>query len=77
MSHTCRSCNRTFGTQLQLELHRDNCQTDDLFCDKCGTSFPERTATEDGWHYRCPEDDCDGSGIGEDLRRVADARIAQ
>lgn len=41
-----------------------------LRCRKCSTEFPEGHATEDGWHYGCPEDDCDASGIGEGLKRV-------
>ncbi|PSP82976.1 transcriptional regulator [Halobacteriales archaeon QS_1_68_17] len=77
MAHTCRTCNRTFGTELELELHRDTCSADQLFCDVCGERFPERTATTDGWHYRCPTEDCDGAGIGESLHRVSEARVAR
>jgi len=71
--HTCRNCKRTFGTELELELHRDSCTDDQLFCTECGERFPERRATTDGWHYTCPTEDCDGSGIGEQLRPVRDA----
>lgn len=73
MTHTCRNCKRTFGSELELELHRDTCSDAQLFCEQCGSRFAERHATRDGWHYECPSDDCDGSGIGEDLRRVRDA----
>ena len=41
-----------------------------LRCRKCGAEFPEGSATEDGWHYACPEDGCDATGIGEGLRRL-------
>lgn len=75
MPHTCRDCKRTFTTELELELHQDNCEDGQLFCDCCGTRFGEGEATEDGWHYRCPEPDCDGSNIGEDIHRVTDVRI--
>jgi hypothetical protein len=71
--HTCRNCKRTFSTELQLELHRDSCTDDQLFCTECGERFAERRATTDGWHYACPSEDCDGTGIGEDLRPVRDA----
>ncbi|WP_255149547.1 transcriptional regulator [Halorarius halobius] len=76
MTHTCRDCNRTFGSELRLELHKDNCGADMLFCEQCGERFPERTATRDGWHYTCPTDGCDGDGIGEDLYEVDRVRIA-
>jgi hypothetical protein len=75
MSHTCRNCKRTFGSQLELDLHEDNCSAGQLFCDECGERFAEGAATEDGWHYRCPNEDCDGAGIGEDIRKVTDARL--
>lgn len=45
---------------------------DTLLCRKCGATFPEGRATEDGWHYRCPTDGCNGEGIGEGLRVVDD-----
>jgi hypothetical protein len=73
--HTCRDCKRTFSTELELELHRDNCTDGQLFCDTCGTRFAEAEATEDGWHYRCPDADCDGKGIGEHIHRVEDVRV--
>lgn len=41
---------------------------DELRCRRCGAEFPEGRATEDGWHYRCPE--CDAAGIGDGLRRT-------
>ena len=75
MTHVCRNCKRTFSTELELELHRDTCSQGELFCDECGERFAERTATEDGWHYRCPTDDCGGEGMGEDIHRVRNARI--
>jgi len=73
MTHTCRNCKRTFSSELRLELHRDSCSDAQLFCEQCGARFAERRGTRDGWHYECPEADCNGSGIGEDLRRVRDA----
>lgn len=73
MVHTCRNCKRTFGTELELELHRDHCVDDQLACTRCGERFAERVATRDGWHYECPNEDCDGSGLGEDLRALDDA----
>jgi hypothetical protein len=75
MPHTCRNCKRTFNSELELDLHRDNCAAGDLFCDRCGSRFTEQAATEDGWHYHCPEEDCEGEGIGEDIRKVSDARV--
>ena len=75
MAHTCRHCKRTFGTELELELHRDTCADEQLFCEQCGERFSERRATRDGWHYTCPTEECAGSGLGEDLHRVADARL--
>jgi len=75
MPYTCRDCKRTFNTELELELHQDNCSDGQLFCDVCGERFAERTATEDGWHYRCPDEDCEGSGIGEQIHRVQDVRL--
>jgi len=75
MTVTCRDCKRTFGSDLELALHRDNCEEGQLVCRACGDRFAERAGTEDGWHYRCPNDDCDGAGIGEDIRRVADVRL--
>lgn len=75
MPHTCRNCKRTFSSELELNLHQDNCEDGDLFCDRCGNRFAERTATEDGWHYRCPESECDGEGIGDDIHQVTDVRL--
>lgn len=77
MSHVCGNCKRTFTSELALELHRDHCGADDLFCEGCGETFAEHDATEDGWHYRCPTDGCRGEGIGEDLHAVDDVRIQQ
>jgi len=45
-----------------------------LFCQVCGERFREGTATQDGWHYECPNEDCDGDGLQEDLYRVEDVR---
>lgn len=77
MPHTCRNCKRTFSTELELELHLDTCSAGQLFCDECGGRFTERAATEDGWHYRCPNEECAGSGIGDDIHQVSDARVAK
>lgn len=75
MPHICRDCKRTFSSELELALHEDNCSQGELFCECCGNRFAEREATEDGWHYRCPEPDCEGTGIGEDIRQVKDVRV--
>lgn len=75
MTHICRNCKRAFATVLELELHRDTCSRSQLFCRRCGERFAERTATTDGWHYRCPGEDCDGQGLGDDLRQVEDVRL--
>jgi hypothetical protein len=75
MTHTCRDCKRTFSSELELELHRDTCSEGQLICDACGERFAERAATTDGWHYRCPNEDCDGTGIGEDIHKVQDVRL--
>jgi hypothetical protein len=75
MPHTCRNCKRTFSSELELDLHRDNCTEGDLFCDQCGERFSERKATTDGWHYRCPTEGCDGEGIGEAIHKVTDVRL--
>ncbi|XVH31918.1 HVO_2901 family zinc finger protein [Haloferacaceae archaeon DSL9] len=45
---------------------------DMLMCRKCGSTFPEGRATQDGWHYRCPTEDCGAEGIGDGLRRLRD-----
>lgn len=76
MTHTCRNCKRTFTDELQYELHRDTCSADDLVCELCGEQFAEDGATRDGWHYTCPNDGCDGSGIGSDLHPVGDFSVA-
>lgn len=76
MPKICRNCKRTFGSNLELELHRDKCSAEQLFCERCGEKFAERTATTDGWHYRCPTEDCSGAGLDEDLHRVDEVRIA-
>lgn len=75
MTHTCRTCKRTFPTEVQLELHRDSCSRSQLFCEKCGGRYSERSATTDGWHYRCPDGDCGGEGLGEDLRPIETVRL--
>jgi hypothetical protein len=75
MTHICRDCKRTFSSELELELHRDTCSEGQLICDSCGERFAERSATTDGWHYRCPNEDCDGAGIGEDIHKVQDVRL--
>jgi hypothetical protein len=40
---------------------------DKLECRRCGAQFPEGQATDDGWHYVCPECE-EGRGIGDGLR---------
>jgi ribosome-binding protein aMBF1 (putative translation factor) len=76
MTHVCRDCKRTFGTELELELHKDTCDAAALLvCQECGEKVSERKATRDGWHYRCPNDDCSGSGLGEDLFRADDFSV--
>jgi len=72
--HTCRNCNQSFQTELALELHRDTCKKGQLFCQVCGNRFREGDATQDGWHYECPNEDCDGDGLQDDLYRVEDVR---
>jgi len=76
MTHTCRECNRTFTSELEYELHRDTCSADRLICRECGEKFAERLATTDGWHYECPNDDCDATGLDEDLYSVDAVRTA-
>lgn len=73
--HTCGNCGRTFGDELDLKLHRDRCEEETLVCRSCGARFREADATTDGWHYRCPEDDCDAEGLGEGLRRVGESML--
>lgn len=72
MANTCRNCKRTFTSELELELHQDVCSDAQLFCERCGERFAERTATTDGWRFSCPNDNCDGEGIEEDLHPVSD-----
>ncbi|ELY53858.1 HVO_2901 family zinc finger protein [Natronococcus jeotgali] len=74
--HTCRNCNQSFQTELALELHRDTCEKAQLFCQVCGDRFRERDATQDGWHYECPNESCDGEGLREDLYQIDDVRAA-
>jgi hypothetical protein len=69
----CRDCERPFSSELAL--HRDNCTEGQLFCQVCGDRFADGVATTDGWHYRCPNEECDGSGIGDDIRRVTDVGL--
>lgn len=76
MTHICRNCKRAFTSKLELELHRDNCSADQLFCEQCGERFAEQAATTDGWHYRCPNEGCTGEGLEADLHRVDEVRIA-
>jgi formylmethanofuran dehydrogenase subunit E len=76
MTYTCRNCKRTFTNELRYELHRDTCTSEALICEQCGEQFSERRATKDGWHYSCPNDDCEGEGIGEDLHSVGDFSVA-
>lgn len=76
MTYTCRNCKRTFTNELRYELHRDTCSSNALICEQCGEQFSERQATRDGWYYACPNDECDGSGRGEDLHSVRDFRVA-
>jgi hypothetical protein len=73
--HSCRNCGRTFASELKYELHRDTCGEDELLCRECGERFGERRATEDGWHYRCPNEDCDAEGLGEAVVHLKDAKI--
>lgn len=76
MTYTCKACKRTFTDELQYELHRDTCSSEKLVCERCGERFAERAATRDGWHYACPTDDCEGTGLGEDLHSVRDFSVA-
>lgn len=74
--YTCRSCNQSFQTELALELHRDACKDGQLLCQVCGDRFRERDATQDGWHYSCPNEECDGAGLTEDLVDLREVRTA-
>ena len=49
---------------------------DMLLCKRCGERFVADEATDDGWHYECPNDDCDGAGIGEDLAQLKDTLLS-
>ena len=75
MTHRCGSCGEEFGDEVDLKVHQDYCSEEQLFCRCCGERFMEYEGTEDGWYYRCPNDDCDGSGLGEDLISLK-ARVA-
>ena len=75
MTHVCGDCHRTFDSELDYELHRDTCSRDKLFCRRCGERFSESGATRDGWHYSCPNDDCEAEGLGEDLVRLEEVRV--
>ena len=74
--HTCRHCNRSFATELSLELHHDTCERGQLYCHDCGAQFTEAAATRDGWHYTCPSEDCESTGLGEGIGRIEDATIS-
>ncbi|ADQ67006.1 hypothetical protein GL213_07115 [Halogeometricum borinquense] len=50
--------------QYQREQGRDM-----LECRSCGATFPEGQATNDGWHYECPQCN-EANGIGQGLRRI-------
>lgn len=76
MSHSCASCDRTFESRLALDLHEDTCGADQLFCRSCGERFAEAEGTKDGWYYECPNSECDGAGIGEDLVQLEKVRVA-
>ena len=71
----CGTCRKTFSNEFELDVHRDTCDDDLLFCRVCGERFAERRATRDGWSYRCTTDGCEGEGIGEDLFRIEDVRM--
>lgn len=60
---------------MQPELasqKRERTDIDRLFCKECGERFDADEATDDGWHYRCPNEDCDAAGIGDDLSVIRD-----
>ncbi len=63
-------CAGDFPAMVGMNVLRESKGRDVLLCRKCGAEFPEGQATRDGWHYRCPEDDCDAEGLGEGLRRA-------
>lgn len=72
--YTCRACNQSFQSELALELHRDQCAAGQLLCQQCGGRFREAEATDDGWAFECPDANCSGAGLGEDLIDVRDVR---
>lgn len=51
-------------------------RVDMLLCKRCGERFVADEATDDGWHYRCPNDDCEGKGIGDDLAQLDDTLLS-
>ncbi|WP_225741354.1 zinc ribbon domain-containing protein [Halorussus halophilus] len=60
-------------TDSKVDLSRSADDFDSLlYCGRCGERFQESEATEDGWYYRCPNEDCDAEGIHEDLYPVKD-----
>jgi len=77
MPYSCRHCGRTYAAELDRDLHAERCGENRLVCRVCGERFDERRATTDGWHYECPNPDCDATGIGEGLRRVGERPLAR
>jgi len=73
----CKACGRTFTDHAAYELHVESCADVTLVCRSCGSKFEEASATEDGWHYRCPEQDCDGEGLGDGLKRVGESLLVK
>ena len=49
---------------------------DMLLCKQCGERFVADEATNDGWHYECPNEDCEGAGIGKDLAQVGESLLS-
>lgn len=76
MTHGCERCGAAFESEVDLAIHRDRCTDGELFCDDCGDRFREADATDDGWTYRCPNEDCDAEGIGDELYPVENVRVA-
>ena len=60
------------GLELASRERSSTADIDRLFCKQCGERFDADEATDDGWHYRCPNGDCDAEGIGDDLAPVTD-----
>ena len=61
------------GRDTDVDLSRDTSNFEEkLFCGQCGERFLADQATQDGWYYRCPNEDCEGEGIHEDLYPVKD-----